>query len=232
MRFARGQKKEAVLELCTGTGAAKEVAKKYGVTRETLYNWRKDLLPGGGDVAMAYKVNKPLPDGRDVLLAKIEELKRQIKKLELEKDVLEGTVEILKKDPGGDPKNLTNKEKTDLVDALKNKYPERELLACLGLARSSYFYHRKMKQSPDKYEQQRPSGKAEQEEEEIPKSKDSFKESEGDKHRRKAGRYRNKRKIWALGDGLYSWQRRRKGSSIVGTDGAEYQAGDNTKNAR
>jgi hypothetical protein len=34
-----------------------------------------------------------------MLLAKIEELKCQIKKLELEKDILEGTVEILKKRP-------------------------------------------------------------------------------------------------------------------------------------
>lgn len=101
---------------------------------------------------MADKADKRLPDESDMLLAKIEELKRQIKKLELEKDILEGTVEILKKDPGVDPKNLTNKEKTDLVDALKNKHPVKELLACLGLARSSYFYHRKIMQLPDKYE--------------------------------------------------------------------------------
>jgi putative transposase len=100
---------------------------------------------------MADKADKRLPDESDMLLAKIEELKCQIKKLELEKDILEGTVEILKKDPGVDPKNLTNKEKTDLVDALKNKHPVKELLVCLRLARSSYFYHRKIMQLPDKY---------------------------------------------------------------------------------
>jgi hypothetical protein len=48
---------------------------------------------------MADKADKRLPDESDMLLAKIEELKCQIKKLELEKDILEGTVEILKKRP-------------------------------------------------------------------------------------------------------------------------------------
>lgn len=40
------------------------------------------------------------------------------------------------------PQLLSNREKTMLVDALKNTYTLSELLAVLGLARSSYFYHR------------------------------------------------------------------------------------------
>ncbi|NLM51840.1 MAG: transposase [Firmicutes bacterium] len=85
-------------------------------------------------------------------MSEIEALKRQINKLKLEKDILERTVEIIKKDPGVDPKNLTNKEKTILVDALRNQYPLKELLHCLGLTRSSYFYHRKIASLPSKYE--------------------------------------------------------------------------------
>ena len=104
---------------------------------------------------MPGKTDKPLPDDRDALLSEIETLKRQIKRLQLEKDVLEGTVEILKKDPSVDPENLTNKEKTILVDALKREYPLKELLAYLRLARSSYFYHRKIASLPDKYEKLR-----------------------------------------------------------------------------
>ena len=57
-------------------------------------------------------------------------------RLQLEKDVLEGTAEILKKRPGRRSGNLTNKEKTILVDALKREYPLKELLAYLRMARS------------------------------------------------------------------------------------------------
>ena len=88
--------------------------------------------------------DKPLPDDRDALLSEIESLQRQIKRLKLEKDILEGTAEIVKKDPGVDPKSLTNKEKVILADALRNEYPLKELLDCLGMACSSYFYHRKI----------------------------------------------------------------------------------------
>ncbi|HZK02564.1 MAG TPA: IS3 family transposase, partial [Anaerovoracaceae bacterium] len=68
-----------------------------------------------------------------------------------EKDILEGTAEIIKKDPGVDPKNLTNKEKTILVDTLRSEYTLKELFACLELASSSYFYHCKIASLPDKY---------------------------------------------------------------------------------
>ena len=153
--FTPEQKKEAVFALCTRTRTANNVAKKYGVTRETLYNWKNDLLGGGGKVKMPGKTNKPLHDDRDALLSEIETLKRQIKRLQLEKDVLEGTVEFLKKEPSVDPENLTNKEKTILVDALRSKHPLKELLAYLRLARSSYFYHRKIASLPDKYEKLR-----------------------------------------------------------------------------
>jgi transposase InsO family protein len=43
---------------------------------------------------------------------------------------------------GVNPQLLSNREKTMLVDALKQIYSLPELLAALGLARSSYFYHR------------------------------------------------------------------------------------------
>jgi len=37
-----------------------------------------------------------------------------------------GTVEILKKHQGVDPKNLTKKEETFVVDALRSKYPLKD----------------------------------------------------------------------------------------------------------
>ena len=49
---------------------------------------------------------------------------------------------FLRKDLGVDLQLLSNQEKTLLVDALKYLYQLPDLLAQLGLARSSYFYHR------------------------------------------------------------------------------------------
>jgi len=65
--------------------------------------------------------------------------------------VWEGAAELVKKDQGVDPRNLANKEKTILVDALRNDYALDELLDCVDLARSSYYYQRKSAAFPDKY---------------------------------------------------------------------------------
>jgi putative transposase len=118
----RQQKQEAVFALCTRTGNANDVAEKCGVTREALYNWKKELLCRGEHVIMLHQKDSLPSDDKDVLLPKIETLQHQIRRLKPEKNILEGTVEIIKKDPGVDPKNLTNKEKPVLVDALRSEY--------------------------------------------------------------------------------------------------------------
>jgi transposase InsO family protein len=46
---------------------------------------------------------------------------------------------------------LSNREKTKLIEALKDAYPLRELLERLKLPRSSYFYHRSPLRIADKY---------------------------------------------------------------------------------
>ena len=117
---------------------------------ETLYNWKNELIPGGVDLTMADQPEEHLIDDRDALLKEIETMKQQIRRLKMEIDIWEKAAEIIK-DPGVAPKKLTNKEKTLLVDALKNEHPLKELLAYLELPRSSYFYHRKIASLPDKY---------------------------------------------------------------------------------
>ena len=71
------------------------------------------------------------------LQAQIAQLKEQVRRLELEKDILEGTVEILKKGQGADPASLTNKEKADLIGALRPRYMLKDLLNALQMPRSS-----------------------------------------------------------------------------------------------
>ena len=59
--------------------------------------------------------------------------------------------ELLKKGIGVDLKLLSNREKSLLVDALKQTHALSELLAEPNLARSSYFYHLAQRRNADKY---------------------------------------------------------------------------------
>ncbi|RAP71117.1 HTH-like domain protein [Candidatus Erwinia dacicola] len=69
----------------------------------------------------------------------------------MELDTLKKAKEIIRKDPGISVNTLTNREKTKIVDALRETYPLAELLSVLTLARSSYFYHRAALRAGDKY---------------------------------------------------------------------------------
>ena len=81
----------------------------------------------------------------------LDELHRNIRRLQLEQDVLKKANELIKKDVGVDQRLLTNREKVQLVDALTDAYTLTDLLNEVGLARSSYFYHRAKLDVADKY---------------------------------------------------------------------------------
>lgn len=156
------QKEEAVLDFCSRDGPAKEVAAKYGVSRAALYKWKNALLGKESPLKRSKRKESKLSDDKDALMVKVESLKEQVEKLEkqvhrlqLERDVLEVTAEILRKDPGADPKKLTNQEKATAIGVLRERYPLNELLECLAMPKSSYFYHHAALSMPDKYSELR-----------------------------------------------------------------------------
>jgi transposase InsO family protein len=71
--------------------------------------------------------------------------------LKLEQDILRKANELLKKEMGIDQQLLTNREKTQLVDALRSEHALSDLLEEVKLPRSSYFYHRARVGLGDKY---------------------------------------------------------------------------------
>ncbi len=147
------QKDFAVKELLLREKTVKEIAENIGVDRVTLYNWKNQKL---GKEAVAKVISRTnLPNDKESLELEVKRLKEQIRKLELEKDILEKTADIIKKDPGINPEKLTNKEKTEVIDALKNKYKLKELLCFLKLSKSSYFYQKARLLKDDKYSQLR-----------------------------------------------------------------------------
>jgi putative transposase len=112
-RFSVQEKQRAVTALCFRQESAEKVAAAVGVTRAVLYKWRGALLGEGALSSMdRRRRDADLPDGKDDLESEVQSLKEQVRRLQMERDILEGTVDIVKKDPGADPGNLTNTEKT------------------------------------------------------------------------------------------------------------------------
>ena len=150
-RYPESSKQAGVMELCTRQKSAQAVADKLGVCRPTLYNWKNQLLGREAPASMKHTDQSPQAREREELERQVEILRREVRQLRLEQDLLNKANELLKKGLGVDLQLLSNREKTLLIDALKEHYGLPELLAKLGLARSSYFYHRARAAMGDKY---------------------------------------------------------------------------------
>ena len=141
------KKVQVVAELEARTGPAAEIAERHGVSRSAPYIWRREIMGdnGGETEEKGVPVSKEfddLPDDIEVLQDMLREAKKQLRKVQLELDVRQATLEIVKKDPGADPNRLTNAEKAAMVTALRPKWKLNELLLVAGMAKSSYEYAR------------------------------------------------------------------------------------------
>lgn len=72
----------------------------------------------------------------------LRETKTQLRKVQLELDVRQATLETGKKDPGADPELLTNAEKAAMAETLRAEYKLCEILPVMGMAKSSCKYAR------------------------------------------------------------------------------------------
>ncbi len=153
VEYSQEEKTLAVKALLLRDRTAKDIADDIGVERATLYNWKNKYL--GKEVSAKVKPRMDLPNDKESLELEVNRLKEHIYRLELEKDILEKTSDIIKKDPGINSQRLTNKEKTEVIDALKTKYKLKELLHFLNLPKSSYFYQKSLLAKVDKYAQLR-----------------------------------------------------------------------------
>ena len=155
IKYTREQKEAAVIALCSimeergrfsffsidaaGEKSAREVANEIGITCERLYSWKNQLLKKGWNRTMpkkdkvSPKVKTNISDDqaklllkeKDVLLKQVEELKKDIYHLQLERDILEKAAEIIKKDKGISIKTLSNSEKAMAINALRENFFKR-----------------------------------------------------------------------------------------------------------
>lgn len=149
--FRPDEKYQAVSDLCTRHGSAQEVAQKIGVSRPILYKWKNDLI--GDEAYQAMRKRNVIHSNEEegALLDKITQFEIQVHQLQLERDILTKVNELIKKDLGIKNLALTNREKTRIIDALRETYPLPVLLGVLKLARSCYFYHQSAMLLSDKY---------------------------------------------------------------------------------
>ncbi len=104
-----------------------------------LYKWKDEII--GNEVYQNIRQHRdPSPaQERDALREEVARLNQEIRRQQMELDILKKAEEIIKKDQGISGNSLTKREKTLVVDALRGTYTLPELLRTLQLARGSYF---------------------------------------------------------------------------------------------
>ena len=145
------ERAEVVAGAYSGEGAVAEAIREAGIDKVTFYNWRRKLLGNDAQKVVDDMKSEELPDDVGELQEMIAAQRAELRRLQLETAVWKGAAELVKKDPGADPSNLTNREKAILVGALRNRFALGELLDAVGLAKSSYFYQVHAMEAPDKY---------------------------------------------------------------------------------
>ena len=136
------KKVRVVAELEARTGPAAEIAERHGVSRTAPYAWRREVMGDnvGGTEEKGAPVSKEyddLPDDVGELQDMLREAKMQLRRVQLELDMRQATLEIVKKDPGADPSRLSNAEKAEMVSALRARYKLCEILPIAGMAKSA-----------------------------------------------------------------------------------------------
>lgn len=146
-------KKKAVADLAARRGSAHEVALRYGVSRETLYAWRNEFADAKG--MEIRKIPERQGEPREDLRRQIKDLEAERNRLRMENSMLRKANELLKKEMGADYSLLSNREKALVVGALEGEFPIARMLRAIGLKKSTYFYERKAVKT-DKYAPLRP----------------------------------------------------------------------------
>ena len=144
------------IKRCFSLGEGVEyVSRDIGYSRASIYSWYRKYQKFG--VAWLMSSKKQIKrenidfNTEPSKQQEISELQEQIKQLQMEVDVLKEALNLLKKDPGINITELKNREKAVIIDAVEDKYSLHQLLKCLCMAKSSYYYQRAVMKQSDKY---------------------------------------------------------------------------------
>ena len=144
------------IKRCFSLGEGVEyVSRDIGYSRVSIYSWYRKYQKFGvaGLMSSKKQIKRENIDfnTEPSKQQEISELQEQIKQLQMEVDVLKEALNLLKKDPGINITELKNREKAVIIDAVEDKYSLHQLLKCLCMAKSSYYYQRAVMKQSDKY---------------------------------------------------------------------------------
>ena len=171
-------KREAVVAVASDRLKSREAAKGLDVEASVVRNWKRQMLAGSKE-APATRRTKERPaapvarrdaagladtlaamEGKlaalqarlDELDAGIEARRQTERELDIQIAIRQSTLELLGKEPGADPEDLTNREKTILVGTTSERLAVtvKSLLPMVGLAHSTYHYQRNAMERPDR----------------------------------------------------------------------------------
>lgn len=98
VRCSQAQKQAAVETMLIDRLPAYKVAAQYGVSKATVFNWKRQVLGRNGVASMKIEMDTVQTDKTTAKMeSEIESLKLQIKHLQMERDALEKATELLKK---------------------------------------------------------------------------------------------------------------------------------------
>lgn len=150
---------KAAVEFCTDESGIVSISNKYHIAPGTIKKAAAVLLSKEYEQRMSrqeptietmYESIEQLMAEKSVLEEERERLKQEVQKLQMERDALEVAGIMLKKFGGIDLKTMNNREKTIVIDALKEKYRLADLLKMLDISKSSYYYQHKVIVKPNK----------------------------------------------------------------------------------
>ena len=149
------QKRGVARRLEDGAGV-RAVAREYGVRATAVCAIRDESRAKGALAFMDVAGNVEIPD-RDPsdLPDDVEALGKRCEELGLGNAILARTIEILKKDPGVDPSEMTDREKTTVIGALRDRFSVSVPCGGLGISRSSYYYAGAAARAGDRYARER-----------------------------------------------------------------------------
>lgn len=154
LKYSYDEKIKTVIDFCCREGSAEKIVEETGISRTSLYNWKKQLLPQKVTKSML-KESKNKTEKLHLQISELQEevkeLQSQIYRLQMEKDALEVASKLLKKHMGINLRTLSNPEKAMIIDALREKYCLSNLLKMFNFSKSSYFYQHNALKRCDKY---------------------------------------------------------------------------------
>lgn len=153
-------KEQAVADIFTGRKTGSQVAREQDVSPAAVQQWKNRILLGKEQHVAMGNNRVSDPSEVDILKQRIAELesketemKAKLFRMQMEYDVLAKAAEVVKKDQGISLETLSNREKAEVIDALRETYRLKDLLSVLRISKSSYCYQENSRKKPDKYAQ-------------------------------------------------------------------------------